>query len=125
MAIKNAQYNVDNGNGYDTYHFETNEDMITGVFQRLTDTGFRKLPGGLIIQWGKIGIDNNLVDFIATFPVSFPSVCISVFVSIEGRDNNWNGRGYGHALSQDRCRIVVKDNDSTYHNCVNWLAIGY
>ena len=59
MAIKNAQYNVKNQNGFDTYHFETSEDMIVGQVQQLGDTGYRVLSGGLVLIWGSVVIQNS------------------------------------------------------------------
>ena len=59
MAFKNAQYNVKNQNGFDTYHFETSEDMIVGQVQQLGDTGYRVLSGGLVLIWGSVVIQNS------------------------------------------------------------------
>lgn len=82
MATKKAQYNVDNGNGYDTYYFETSEDVIINQVQNLAVSGYRKLPGGLIIQWGRINVPagefNGYTGTIATFPISFPNEILNV-----------------------------------------------
>ena len=54
MANIKAQYNIDNGVDFDTYHFETSEEMLVGQQQVLNNTGYRKLPGGLILAWGEV-----------------------------------------------------------------------
>lgn len=66
MAIKNAQYNVKNQNGFDTYHFETSEDMVVGQVQQLGDTGYRVLSGGLVLIWGSVVIQNSGYEVEAT-----------------------------------------------------------
>lgn len=82
MATKKAQYMVDNGSGYDVYHFETDEDMITDVKQSQLANGYRKLPGGLIIQWGRFNVPageyNGYTGAIATLPLTFPNEILNV-----------------------------------------------
>lgn len=45
----------------------------------LSDNGYQKLPGGLIIQWGGTGGSNASTGIAtATFPVVFPNACLTV-----------------------------------------------
>ncbi|MDU6297211.1 hypothetical protein, partial [Clostridium celatum] len=77
MTIKKGQYNLKTANGYDTYHLETSEDMIVGQVQNLATTGYRTLPGGLIMQWGIVeGVTNSWKT--VRFPIEFPKASISV-----------------------------------------------
>lgn len=82
MATKKAQYNVDNGNGYDTYYFETSEDVIINPVQNLAGSGYRKLPGGLIIQWGAVNVPagdyNGYTGTFVTLPISFPNQILNI-----------------------------------------------
>lgn len=82
MAQKNAVYQVDNGNGFDEIHFRTNENMIVNPTQNLAGSGYRRLPGGLIIQWGRINVPagdyNGYTGTIATLPISFPNQILNV-----------------------------------------------
>lgn len=39
---------------YDVLHYETSEDLIVGQVENLAETGYKKLPGGLILQWGRV-----------------------------------------------------------------------
>ncbi|GAA0735471.1 gp53-like domain-containing protein [Clostridium oceanicum] len=52
MTVKKAVYKVDNGSGFDDIFFKTSEDMIVNQVQSLGKNGYRKLPGGVILQWG-------------------------------------------------------------------------
>lgn len=45
--------------------------------QSLLSTGFQKIPGGLIVQWGLVNIPGNTTQVI-TFPVAFPNTCFIV-----------------------------------------------
>ena len=135
MATKKAQYNVDNGNGYDTYHFETSEEMITGAYQRLTDTGFRKLPGGLILQWGSYYATNlqapGTVEGTLHFPIAFPNKCFSVVASpnYRSRGDNYN-IDVAVSLYEDSTKhtsfdFVFKVEDIAQWGGILWYAIGY
>ncbi|UQY45079.1 gp53-like domain-containing protein [Mixta hanseatica] len=45
----------------------------------LSETGYQKLPGGLIIQWGLTGASNASTGIAtATFPITFPTACLNV-----------------------------------------------
>lgn len=47
---------------------------FTGTNQSLATSGYQKLPGGLILQWGYVASSNVTV----TFPVAFTTACYSV-----------------------------------------------
>jgi hypothetical protein len=46
---------------------------FTSGNQSLSQSGYQKLPGGLIIQWGR-----NNPGATVTFPIAFPTACFSV-----------------------------------------------
>ena len=73
-----------NGTDWDTHYFDTSEDQIkSGWTQNLIkDGGYRKLPGGLILEFGvamtPVNGDGNANINIA-FPLAFPNEVFCVF----------------------------------------------
>ena len=61
MAVKNAKYNVNNGTGYDTYHFETNSQQVKDKLVSLNDVSLVTEQGFLVDAlavkelYGKLG----------------------------------------------------------------------
>lgn len=50
---------------------------LKGTNQQLSESGFQKLPGGLIFQWGSTTIlASSSVNLV--FPIEFPTACFSV-----------------------------------------------
>jgi hypothetical protein len=47
--------------------------------QSLTPNGYVKLPGGMILQWGKVSGPAGGIGI--TFPQPFPTACLSITVS--------------------------------------------
>ena len=91
-----------------------------GSNQSLTASGFQKLPGGLIIQWGYL----NDQATTRNFPITFPNQCVSI-VGSESWDSYTNGGEpvYVWAVSSSQFRIRqgnVANNANIY-----WQAIGY
>lgn len=54
--------------------------LFTGSNQSLSGNGYQKLPGGLIIQWGKIshGTGTGGVNVTGTFPITFPNAAFTL-----------------------------------------------
>ena len=53
-----------------------------GGAQSLGSSGYKKLPGGLIIQWGvSISISGSGGQTTVTFPISFPGACVSATIT--------------------------------------------
>ena len=44
-----------------------------------SQTGYTKLPNGLILQWGMIEVKNQNYDMNIWYPVSFPNYCLGVW----------------------------------------------
>jgi hypothetical protein len=49
---------------------------FTGTNQSKATTGYQKLPGGLIVQWGVGQVSSTTVEI--TFPIAFPTACFGV-----------------------------------------------
>ncbi|MEO6361292.1 MAG: hypothetical protein ABIO43_12095 [Sphingomicrobium sp.] len=84
-------------------------------------TGYAKLPGGLIFQWGAGTAAGNATT-IFTLPLTFPNACL--FAAVEGGSTDLNaqdnnpfvaGRGTG-SISV----FSARDAGTT----VNWMALG-
>lgn len=59
-------------------------EAFKGANQSLTATGWQKLPGGLIIQWGVASGQAAATSQVITLPVTFPSQILQAFVTILG-----------------------------------------
>lgn len=85
-TVKNGIYQVDNGVDFDEIHFRTNENMIINQSQSLAGSGYRKLPGGLIIQWGRVNVPageyNGYTGTFATLPISFPNEILNASATL-------------------------------------------
>lgn len=102
--------------------------------QSLTNPGYQKLPGGLILQWGtETGYTTSSSTGSVTFPIAFPTACLNVTAT---------GWGYGDAAGQASATINgvsiyasggtasttgfswIMQNLSNL-NGFNWFAIGH
>lgn len=92
-------------------------EAFKGANQSLVSTGYQKLPGGLIIQWGVV--TNTTTPTTFNYPIAFPT---GVFVHV-GSDGDatavasiaWN------SLSNTQYRGIA----SATNIVSNWIAIGY
>jgi hypothetical protein len=95
---------------------------FTGANQSLTATGYQKLPGGLIIQWGSrsiTGYSNNDI----TYPISFPTATVNIQFTINYTSvGNTEGAITANNISTSGFRMTSSMSGSFP---VFWLAIGY
>ena len=61
--------------------FPAGLSAFLGDNQSLTTTGYQKLPGGLIIQWGQGSYANGST---VSFPTAFPNACFTVVACPDG-----------------------------------------
>lgn len=54
------------------------KEALQGTNQSLVTSGYQKLPGGLIIQWGGASTSASVAT-VVSFPISFPTACFRVF----------------------------------------------
>lgn len=96
----------------------------------LGQTGYYKLPGGLIIQWGQLAKTNTgqTQDATVTFPIAFPAGCFQVFVSsartVAANGQALNGSGFSNNYSTTGCTIVVDDGSGGV-TTGRWVAFGF
>lgn len=89
------------------------------------ESGYAKLPNGLIFQWGKIGATTNDA-FEIHYPIVFPNICLMLVMGVLIDASPTSQGGGGHQ------RINAFDNDPKgfkvkgyYGFTSSYLAIGY
>ena len=102
--------------------------MNLGFVESFGTSGYQKLPGGLIIQWGTLTTGGSGTA-AATFPITFPNALYTVNVNLNEASTQW----YSDTItssSTSGCSIAVGVSYSNgtfagsglvYH----YLAIGY
>lgn len=56
---------------------------FTGSNRSLAASGYQKLPGGLIIQWGQIASGGSGNSDSVTYPIAFPNAVFSVTATVQ------------------------------------------
>ena len=83
--------------------------------------GYVKFPNGFIIQWGEAYVGANSVHY-KSFPIAFPSACISVQVTHKTTATNWDKVCVAGNYTRTSCTIA---NCETVNSMINWMALGY
>ena len=101
-------------------------DAFKGANQALSASGYQKLPGGLIIQWGTgtTPAGGNIGTF--TFPISFPTAALSIAESvIAGSSSNLDGiEIVSFTASQFQAGGVIAPSTGAVVS-FRYIAIGY
>lgn len=84
-------------------------------------SGYVKFPNGFIIQWGKAYVGANSTGY-KSFPIAFPTACISVQVTHETTAINWDKVCVAGNYTRTSCTIA---NCETVNSLINWVALGY
>lgn len=103
-------------------HYKNNKvaDYSDFVNQR-AESGYQKLPNGLIIQWGKGTAGAAGVNFTNRLPVSFPVACVNVQAIHIGDDYAVNVTVNGMTLTGFNARSSYQASQVSIY----WFAIGY
>lgn len=83
--------------------------------------GYVKFPNGFIIQWGEAYIGANATGY-KSFPIAFPTACISVQVTHKTTATNWDKVCVAGNYTRTSCTIA---NCETVNSMINWMALGY
>lgn len=83
--------------------------------------GYVKFPNGFIIQWGEAYIGANSTVH-KSFPIAFPTACISVQVTHKTTATNWDKVCVAGNYTRTSCTIA---NCETVNSMINWMALGY
>lgn len=84
-------------------------------------SGYVKFPNGFIIQWGEAYIGANSTGY-KSFPIAFPTACISVQVTHKTTATNWDKVCVAGSYTRTSCIIA---NCETVNSMINWMALGY
>lgn len=84
-------------------------------------SGYVKFPNGFIIQWGEVYIGANSTRY-RSFPIAFPTACISVQVTHKTTATNWDKVCVAGNYTRTSCTIA---NCETVNSMINWMALGY
>lgn len=83
--------------------------------------GYVKFPNGFIIQWGEVYVGANSTGY-KSFPIAFPTACISVQVTHKTTATNWDKVCVAGNYTRTSCTIA---NCETVNSMINWMALGY
>lgn len=61
--------------GTDTLRVITPSGLLSAFANSKATNGYTKLPNGLIIQWGALGVQTANAQVTVTFPITFPVRC--------------------------------------------------
>lgn len=84
-------------------------------------SGYVKFPNGFIIQWGEVYVGANSTGY-KSFPIAFPTACISVQVTHKTTATNWDKVCVAGNYTRTSCTIA---NCETVNSMINWMALGY
>lgn len=132
MLAAGLQNKSDKGHTHRAAEITDLSDTIEAVVGRLfaskkSASGYLKIPGGLIIQWGNVEVENDVFATVL-FPISFPTACLNVQVSavwgnVAGGANVLSA--HIGKISQTGCSVTVSENGIFGRRIMNWLAIGH
>ena len=95
---------------------------FTGSNQSLGTSGYQKLPGGLIMQWGDTGSMSGGQNLTVTYPIAFPNAVFNVQTTvIVSTDTN----EIAFVNSVGTSTFVVANSNPGSITGVYWLAFGY
>jgi hypothetical protein len=91
-------------------------------------SGYQKLPGGLIIQWGSVTTGGSGTA-TATFPITFPHAILSVTQTLQESGTQWysdtiassSASGYSMAVGVSYSNGVLAGGGLVY----DYIALGY
>ena len=98
-------------------------DSVGYLAQSTSSSGYIKMFGGLIIQWGKTGYLGTSSTQSVTFPISFPNACLTVTNGIEATGTN---PSYGWTQSSPSTTgITFYSRNGVPASGALYIAIGY
>lgn len=127
------------GEGYATETY-VEQGIVAGLglAKYNSDPGYSTLPGGMIIQYGTSASGSEGGGSVS-FPIAFPSACISVTISENSAGTTWPGTGSGGEPTVHGLREAPNADSFTTYSMrwtgsswvgqnglgFSWIAIGY
>ncbi|MEW6647178.1 MAG: hypothetical protein AB1450_08275 [Pseudomonadota bacterium] len=94
---------------------------LQGGNQSLAASGYQKLPGGVIFQWGTTGAISSAVGVVQTFPIAFPSECLKVMMTLRGSPTqNYTGS----VVSKTTTGFTAWNYSTGGAGSYEWFAVG-
>jgi hypothetical protein len=103
----------------------TLNSALKGSNQSLSEHGYQKLPGGLIVQWGFYSSVGSQGSASITFPVAFPSLCLNVQLTRTGTNSVSGDQGPFDVSVFSVSGFTGKSTDDVAFAGFFWFAIGY
>jgi len=121
ITVKNGEFliAVSNGSNQWALYGSATLQYAASFVNSLAASGYQKLPGGLIIQWGNVA--NNAAT--NSFPVAFPTACLSMTASRES--SNYTSIDGCASQIVSASQYVVREGASADASIIFWMAIGY
>lgn len=95
---------------------------LQGANQSLTAKGYQKLPGGLIVQWGKVAISN----VTESFAIPFPNACFLVAATNNDAQGAEVDNAFTNSVTTSNFFVATKSSAGAVTAfSVSWFAIGY
>lgn len=98
---------------------------FTGANQSLGVSGYQKLPGGLIIQWGYYSATSTVnpsLGINVNFPIAFPNACRSLKATYQVASGGYSAMAVGVPTTTRGTYYYAGTPDTL---SFFWLAIGY
>jgi hypothetical protein len=102
------------------------QQLTTNLTPLATNSGYTFLPGGIIVQWGRVTSTNSTFT-LQNYNITFPNACFCVFAQIYGTGTEPSGAGtidirFSQVLaaSFQWCMITQSDKYTGFF----WVAIG-
>ena len=98
-----------------------NIQKVDGTDQFLNseaESGYQKLPGGLIIQWGTVAAGSNI-----TFPIAFPTACLNIMMTTNVNNTASSNISHNHFYISATTITGATRGTTTYQG--KWIAFGY
>ena len=109
--------------GTDALRAVTPAGLDSVFLNSLSESGYQKLPGGLIIQWGKTSALAFTVVTTVSYPIAFPNAVLMGNVESETPASATSGNTYFSYLSLSQ--FTTANPDSGAARVYRWMAIGY
>lgn len=94
----------------------------------LAGTGYQRLPGGLILQWGLTNVSDigaSPIGLTATFPIAFPTACLA----LQATESTVSSGGFSIvqvSFNNTGCTVTVEEWNVTVQQArAAYLAIGH
>lgn len=101
-------------------------DSLKGSNQSLSASGYQKIHGGLIIQWGTATSSGTAINNVSiTFPISFPNNCLNFYGTAYSNSNSGSFFTNTSKAKTNAIGAVSTYNAGVSGANVAWLAIGY